>query len=268
MEIELTVDPEAAADIQLADAESIEEWEDELAHLFDESDEVTVGFAARDSRLTVPEAMRVLVQALEGRSTRVRCAFTSERALRSAARFVPSLRRPDRAAQLGGLEVVVMQGDIVAVEADAIVNASNVRLELGAGVSGAIRRAAAHADALQAHMSSLAPIEPGAVVATPSHGLPCVRHILHAATASGREDVVARAYADTLALADRMGFTSLATPALGCGTGGLSTRRSAELLRQAIEQRASWQALRTLRCVPFDAETADAFAEVFEATLA
>lgn len=264
--IELVVDPSpSAADLRLDACGSLEDFEDELVALLKSTPprSITIALHARPGApATVPEAVRAIVAAHErcGGNVRVVCLVGSERARKSAERLIPELARPDRWASHGSLQVGVVQGDIVAVAADAIVNASNVRLVLGAGVSGAIRSAVARPDALQAEMLARAPIEPGEVVATSAHGLGSVRLILHAATASGDERAVGRAYREVLEVAERMHLVSVATPALGCGTGGLAPERSAALLRSAIDAMTDWTTLRRLVCVLYDGETADVFA--------
>ncbi|MCC6875488.1 MAG: macro domain-containing protein [Sandaracinaceae bacterium] len=262
--IELIVDPSPVGiDLRLADCDSLDDFEDEVRALLRERARVVVSLhPAPSAAVTVPEAMRALVKTLrEVPGGSVRCLLASERARRAAAPLVPELARPPRQGRVGALDVIVLQGDIATVEADGIVNASNVRLELGAGVSGALAKAVAHPDALQADMRSRAPIEPGQVVATNAHGLRSTRLLLHAATASGDEDAVARAYREALDLAERLRLQSLALPSLGSGTGGLAPVRSAALLRDALEARESFTSLRRVLCVLYDGETADIFAE-------
>lgn len=270
--VELVVDPSpATADLSLSGCASLEDFEDELREMLGSTPPggavVVALHGGRSAPATVVEAMRALLDVCPARAdVVVRCLFASERARRSAERLVPSLARPPRWARFGALDVGVLQGDIVSADAEAIVNASNVRLELGAGVSGAIKKAVAHPDALQAEMHARAPIAPGEVVATSAHGLGRVRLILHAATASGGEPAVSRAYRDVLELAARMNLTTVAVPALGSGTGGVAPARSAALLRAALESRPSFGSLTRLACVLYDGETADAFALALGAT--
>ncbi|MGYP002629365054 len=178
-----------------------------------------------------------------------------------AKAFSPATRTFQR------IEVRIVVNDLTRIRADAIVNASNCQLRLGAGVSGAIRRAAAMPEALQAEMTRRGPIEAGAVVATGSYGLPMTNLLLHASTASGSPEVISRSLQRSLELADELDVESLAMPALGTGTGGLTVSVCAELLRAAVENRANTTgSLKRLVCVLYDADSALEFVRVFEAT--
>lgn len=137
--------------------------------------------------------------------------------------------------RLGALSITVLRGDITDIEADAIVNASNTRLSLGAGVSGAIRSKAQPGlqDALTAIARRAQP-KPGDVFVTDSFGLPKTRKILHTPTAAGQAEVIAKALKNCLLRAHDEGMRSLAIPALGAGTGGLGIQRFAELIHRAL----------------------------------
>lgn len=75
------------------------------------------------------------------------------------------------------IEVVV--GDLTAQAVDAIVNAANTELELGAGVAGAIRRKGG--PTVQAACRRLGPIPLGEAVVTTAGELPA-RLVIHAAS--------------------------------------------------------------------------------------
>lgn len=123
----------------------------------------------------------------------------------------------------GDRKVVLAEGDILSMPVDAVVNASNRMLRLGAGVSGAIGRAAK--PSLQAELRRLAGAEgvaPGDGVCTGAHGIPGLQGIVHVNAVSGAPEVVRAAAARALALAEEAGFASLAIPLLGTGTGGLA----------------------------------------------
>jgi O-acetyl-ADP-ribose deacetylase (regulator of RNase III) len=255
------------ADLHVLDLESLDELEEELEGFIATPRRVTLDLRPMGRvAFTVPEAMRVIVQVLADRPGAVRCLFGSTKAVASAERFLPGGARAPRTVQVGRFDVRVVVGDITRVRAHAIVNASNVRLVLGAGVSGAIRQVAERPDALQAAMLALAPIQPGQVVSTPSFGLPMTNTILHAATASGGVDAIESAFREVLRQADALGLTSLAVPALGTGTGGLPAARCAELFAEALAGRQGRQgSLRRIDVVLFDGAMADTFAEALGA---
>ena len=58
----------------------------------------------------------------------------------------------------------VYEGDIAAIEADAVVNAANDHLWMGAGVAGALKRAGG--DEIEREAMALGPIAVGTAVAT------------------------------------------------------------------------------------------------------
>ena len=138
--------------------------------------------------------------------------------------------------QLGSIEIHLTREDIVAVEADAIVNASNTRLHLGHGVSGAIKRAAG--PGLQREMYSLAPIPETGITETGAYGLKHVGRILHVPSRSGKPAVIRRAYANVLERSRERGFHRVVLPSLGTGArrGALSATASARLLAEALVQ--------------------------------
>lgn len=136
----------------------------------------------------------------------------------------------------GGARLVLAEGDIIAMPVDAIVNASNRMLRLGAGVSGAIARAAQ--PSLQAELTARAGadgIPPGEGIQTGPHGIPGLTGLIHVNAVSGSAAVVASAATRALALAEEAGFRSLALPLLGTGTGGLSVDAGLAALAEALE---------------------------------
>jgi O-acetyl-ADP-ribose deacetylase (regulator of RNase III) len=137
-------------------------------------------------------------------------------------RYLPPSMAPTLTLTEGRLQIEFRTGDIVAVEADAIVNPSNPGLKLGGGVSGAIR-AAAHSG-LQAHLDGkarLGPLPDGTVIQTDGFGLPKMRSIFHLVIAHGVPSVVTSAVRTILGECDRQGMVSIAFPAIGTGSVGL-----------------------------------------------
>jgi O-acetyl-ADP-ribose deacetylase (regulator of RNase III) len=126
--------------------------------------------------------------------------------------------------------VEVLDADITALEVDAIANAANTQLMHGGGVAGAISRAGG--PEVQRESSSRAPIGLGEAVETTGGSMPC-RWVLHAATMElggpTSAEVIRRATASTLALADRLGARSLALVAFGTGVGGFPVEDAARI---------------------------------------
>ena len=168
--------------------------------------------------------------------------------------------------RFGQTTVSVHQGDITRLTVDAIVNAANTHLWMGGGVAGAIRRAGG--PEVEAEAVRQAPIRVGEAVATTAGALPC-RNVIHAATMgqdlTTSEAAIRAATHSSLRLADALGLSSLALPALGTGVGGFSLGEAARLM---VEETAAYlrgpSGLQTIILVGFTAEAAEAFTRALE----
>lgn len=133
------------------------------------------------------------------------------------------------------MEFEVVQGDITARSADAIVNAANTDIEMGGGVAGAIREAAGRA--IQIEAREKAPIDLGGATWTGGYDLDAP-YVVHAATmhlgGGADESSVRGATRNALATADELGCKSLVTPALGCGIAGLELDVGARYIFEEI----------------------------------
>jgi O-acetyl-ADP-ribose deacetylase (regulator of RNase III) len=129
------------------------------------------------------------------------------------------------------LRLEVREGDIATFEADAIANAANDRLWMGAGVAGALKRAGG--DEIEREAMALGPIPLGSAVATTSGRL-SARWVIHGAV-MGQDlrtdaELVRRTTRSCLELADELGCRSLALPAFGTGVGGFSLSECARIM--------------------------------------
>jgi O-acetyl-ADP-ribose deacetylase (regulator of RNase III) len=125
----------------------------------------------------------------------------------------------------------VRDGDIAAVEVDAVANAANDRLWMGAGVAGALKRAGG--DEIERDAVALGPIPLGSAVATSAGSLPA-RWVIHGAV-MGQDlrtdaDLVRRTTRSCLQLADELGCRSLALLAFGTGVGGFALAVCARIM--------------------------------------
>src|SRR5262249_5611565 len=116
------------------------------------------------------------------------------------------------------LTVEIVDGDIAAQTTDAIVNAANNELWMGAGVAGAIK--ARGGSEIEAEAMAQGPIEPGMAVVTGA-GTLAAKHVIHAAV-MGQDlrtsaSLISRATHATLEAAEARRLTSIALPAFGTG---------------------------------------------------
>jgi O-acetyl-ADP-ribose deacetylase (regulator of RNase III) len=153
--------------------------------------------------------------------------------------------------------ISLCEGDITGAEVDAIVNAANSSLVLGAGVAGAIRQKGG--PSIQAECDAIGPIEVGEAAVTGAGDLPA-RFVIHAAGmelgGSADEVSVRSCVRRSLELARDRGCRSIAIPAIGAGIGGLSTQRCAEiLLAEATAHLAGETTLEEIRFVLFGEPT-------------
>ena len=122
------------------------------------------------------------------------------------------------------MRVETWLGDITALEVDAVVNAANEALAPGGGVCGAIHAAAG--PGLAQACAALGGCATGDAVATDAFDLPA-RWVVHAVGpvwhggSSGERELLAGAYRRSVEVADELGATSIAVPAISTGIYGM-----------------------------------------------
>lgn len=162
---------------------------------------------------------------------------------------------------VGKCEISVIQGDIADQDTDAIVNAANNHLWMGAGVAGAIKRKGGVA--IEQEAMAKGPIAVGTAVSTTAGALKAKR-VIHAAV-MGQDlhteaDLIRKATQNSLAVAEKEELASISLPALGTGVGGFSLYHCASLMiGVALDFLISTSGLREVRFVLFDSEARDAF---------
>lgn len=133
--------------------------------------------------------------------------------------------------EVNGKSLELLQGDITEMDTDAIVNAANEQLILGAGVAGAIRKKGG--PTIQEECNRLAPIRVGEAVITGAGSLKC-RHVIHAVgprMGEGQEEEKLRsATLSSLKLADKHNLKSISFPAISTGVFGFPLDRCAKVM--------------------------------------
>ena len=129
------------------------------------------------------------------------------------------------------MELEVVVGDITELDVDAVANAANNELWMGAGVAGAIKRAGGAE--IEQEAVAQAPIAVGQAISTGAGNLRA-KHVVHAAV-MGQDlqtsaELISQATRRTLEVADELGSHSLAMPAFGTGVGGFPIGQCAELM--------------------------------------
>jgi O-acetyl-ADP-ribose deacetylase (regulator of RNase III) len=136
---------------------------------------------------------------------------------------------------LNNVTLELVQGDITEQAADAIVNAANSELVLGAGVAGAIRRKGG--PSIQAACNAIGHCDVGDAVITGGGNLKA-RHVIHAVgprMGEGSEaGKLANATRASLALAEQHGLHSIAFPAISTGIFGYPLEGCADVMLRVI----------------------------------
>jgi len=154
-------------------------------------------------------------------------------------------------------KIKIQQGDLTEMDTDAIVNAANNDLILGAGVAGAIRRKGG--EEIQRECDAIGSIPVGYAAIT-SGGKLKARFVIHAASmqlgGKTNAESLRRSAAHSLKIAKEHGLKTIAFPAVGTGIAGFPLKDCAEImLREAAEHVRGETSLETIYFVLFD-ETA------------
>lgn len=132
-------------------------------------------------------------------------------------------------------DLEIMRGDITTLAVDAVVNPANPALVPGAGLAKAIREKGG--PRVEAEALKQAPVAPGGAVVTTGGDLPA-KNVIHAVTVDDQratdQDLLRRAAANAIRLADAMQFKTVAFPALGCGAGGFDPVGAAKIFVQEL----------------------------------
>ncbi len=162
---------------------------------------------------------------------------------------------------IAGTRVTVKEGNIAEEHVDAVVNAANNRMIMGGGVALAIKRAGG--DIIEKQAMEKAPVRVGESVYTCGGTLPA-EYVIHSATMGMdfRTDAekVRKSAASALSTAGTLKISSIAFPALGCGTGGLSPEMVADIMiEETMRCLSAKGSLKDIRFVLYDRKTFNVF---------
>jgi O-acetyl-ADP-ribose deacetylase (regulator of RNase III) len=157
--------------------------------------------------------------------------------------------------------IEILQGDLVAMDTDAIVNAANNDLQLGGGVAGAIRRGAG--PQIQKECDEIGPVPVGGAAITSGGNLKA-RYVIHAASMQlgglTSAQSLRSSTAHALRIAAQKELKTIAFPAVGTGIAGFPMRECAEImLREAAKHLEGPTSLYKIYFVLFDQEALAAF---------
>jgi O-acetyl-ADP-ribose deacetylase (regulator of RNase III) len=168
-------------------------------------------------------------------------------------------------ARVGQTDIILERGDITESEVDAIVNAANSDLSMGAGVAGAIKRKGG--TIIEEDAVRQGPVEIGEVVVTTAGNLPA-SYVIHAAVMGpdlkSSPDIVRRATLSALRRAEELRLQSVAFPAFGTGVGRMAPKESADAMASALRTHlaeAAPSSLRRVYLVLFQDDIQAAFGE-------
>jgi O-acetyl-ADP-ribose deacetylase len=172
---------------------------------------------------------------------------------------------------INGVTLALQQGDIVKVQADAIVNAANTWLAGGGGVDGAIHRAGG--PEIMAECRKIGGCPTGSAVPTTAGKLKA-KYIFHAVgpVYEGRDEderLLRSAYQTCLDLAEQYKLASIAFPSISTGVYGYPLELAAPIaLGTIIEHIKKPTGLKQVTIVLFGDSAYRAFEEALTKLLA
>jgi O-acetyl-ADP-ribose deacetylase (regulator of RNase III) len=136
---------------------------------------------------------------------------------------------------LAAPRILIIAGDLVEQDVDAIVNAANNELVLGGGVAGAIRTRGG--PTIQEECDRHGPVEVGGAALTGAGELPA-RNVIHAASMSLGAPTTAESLRSSMdnafRLAQEHGVRTIAIPAVGTGIAGFPMEECAMVMARSL----------------------------------
>ncbi|HUL35540.1 MAG TPA: macro domain-containing protein [Candidatus Eisenbacteria bacterium] len=163
--------------------------------------------------------------------------------------------------------IQILQSDLTEMDVDAIVNAANNDLILGAGVAGAIHRKGG--EEIQEECNTIGSIPVGYAAITGGGRLKA-RHVIHAASMGlGGVRTTAKSLrtstAHSLRIANEHHLRTIAFPAVGTGVSGFPMQECAQvMLSEAAKHLQGETSIETVYFVLFDAAARDTFESVWQ----
>lgn len=131
--------------------------------------------------------------------------------------------------------ILIIAGDLVEQDVDAIVNAANNELVLGGGVAGAIRTRGG--PTIQQECDRHGPVKVGGAALTGAGELPA-HHVIHAASMALGGPTTAKslraAMDNAFRLAREHGVRTIAVPAVGTGIAGFPMEECAMVMARSL----------------------------------
>lgn len=164
---------------------------------------------------------------------------------------------------IGHVSFETERGDISQAKVDAVVNAANNHLWMGAGVAGALKRAGG--SEIESEAVAKGPVEIGETVVT-TGGKLHAKYVIHAAVMGQDlrtdQSKIAMATKNSLIRVRELGISSVAFPALGTGVGGFPPELAADAMIgecMSFAKEGSASALKQILFVLFSEEILNAF---------
>jgi O-acetyl-ADP-ribose deacetylase (regulator of RNase III) len=133
--------------------------------------------------------------------------------------------------------IVIIAGDLVEQDVDAIVNAANNDLQLGGGVAGAIRNRGG--PAIQRECDAHGPVKVGEAALTGGGELPA-RHVIHAASmalgGATSAEMLESSMDHAFQLAHQIGVKRIGIPAVGTGIAGFPIDQCAVVMARSLKR--------------------------------
>ena len=157
------------------------------------------------------------------------------------------------------MKIILKEGDITKIKADAIVNAANEQLWMGVGVAGAIKKKGGIV--IEEEAIRKGPIEHGGAIETTAGQL-SAKFVIHAAGMRSdgfiSEESLRNSITNSLKLAEKLHLTSIAFPAIGTGVAGFDISSCANIMLDTFRN-FNFSSLETVFIVLFGEKTYSVF---------